>query len=1203
MSAIVNQESFLGSIIPNVYVKKISLESGGTVPVEINPHIDHEREPNVVRNEVTGKLERIPPDTTNFTKKTKQSEPLRVTIDLLLKEKLDTGLVASWFGNQDFTKYLKVQVVQSTSEEITQGFATREIPINISEIIEQPSLQNNRALKYREIPVADSSDKSILSDHVTFMDDDGNTSHDITFRVEFELQNSNPQHLACFTMAFLDISAIAKDYDLDLPPGMSKRLDGRIASELIINNHELVSQTFLFITEVGEIWLGPIHQEENGNWRTGDEESETSADLELTTIPNSKIQDFRDVKEIEKLQLDFSLIENEILSTGLNTKRLTNDKMDSTRKPNYFTDIYISRDTSGDARFLFGIDYSKMLRENAVFGKLYRDDNLELLENVRIRSLTIQRLRSSNDASGIKDERGFLEFSSEDVPDRIAVSSETTPGEFNIVNDDAGSLREIKVELEKANPGIRFFTGIDKGMSSVTFGNYQYSAIIDVEDHTARYISNLIDNLIDANYLLREYFNEASLSLNYDVASNQFTEKFRDNKKKEQIEEKNRIAEDPSISDEQAERVSSSRMRWIAPITTYLATLDILMEGFDRERYERTLISFIHPETGNPNGIQTLLKMMETLIVKMSSLIGTNISGKSIKWKPGESQQKPQSTLHRSSLPTKTFKIEKVFGEVYNADIPKGVGYDFLSSQRLDTEPNDDGLGVVSYIKYEKRTEEETLKYFKSNDEDVNLKSDKMRYTTNDSIHNSRYSFLTPSVIRLGDKTNDAEQINNGSLAFATTRQQLLAARIMRFNSLKQSPQIPMSLFNAKESINLGGDEQLINHNLGWWWQGRGVVASSIETVTKEKIAGDFIDSESVVGDISKFAKEDIVAQDENADGSGIATEEQLSSDPSSIFVDLAENSINEGITAPLFKDVAFEEHEKQINTAKVFDLQSEENALDRLSPIQNRVEAINEEVIITNNDRIQSVEPIVSQEKQEKIKKLPNQIKSLFLSSVKPSSVNKNWLDSEILSDPFMDARNKMTIKMNYKIINRIEVLAGFDTGTNKSGTQIKSPVWKELNVDRFNLAKEKSLLCRMKPYTNSELGVKCPKALELPLYNEHFILSPDEEIIMPQTSTIANKTSTINDNLYERNVKILFARSEYQMSLITAKSSVSKDKMSKHPSVNVFSRYRPVTTTRTRAPAAKASSETITVSPSTRKAVEKAKAGFFTFKLFSIK
>ena len=48
--AAVNQEELIGSLIPDVYIKTVTLETTGTPIRETNPHIDHKRESLLIKN-------------------------------------------------------------------------------------------------------------------------------------------------------------------------------------------------------------------------------------------------------------------------------------------------------------------------------------------------------------------------------------------------------------------------------------------------------------------------------------------------------------------------------------------------------------------------------------------------------------------------------------------------------------------------------------------------------------------------------------------------------------------------------------------------------------------------------------------------------------------------------------------------------------------------------------------------------------------------------------------------------------------------------------------------------------------------------------------------------------------------------------------------------------------------------------------------
>ena len=77
----------------------------------------------------------------------------------------------------------------------------------------------------------------------------------------------------------------------------------------------------------------------------------------------------------------------------------------------------------------------------------------------------------------------------------------------------------------------------------------------------------------------------------------------------------------------------------------------------------------------------------------------------------------------------------------------------------------------------------------------------------------------------------------------------------------------------------------------------------------------------------------------------------------------------------------------------------------------------------------------------------------------------------------------------LNYKKIVKVEFLAGYQDNN------VNNPVWNELTLDIVNFYKnrrdKKNLLCRMVPYENELYGVKRYDFMNMPIYNEHFIIN----------------------------------------------------------------------------------------------------------------
>ena len=114
------------------------------------------------------------------------------------------------------------------------------------------------------------------------------------------------------------------------------------------------------------------------------------------TVPNNKIQDFRSVNRIERLQLDFSSIENNLLQSLNGNRSAINKKP----KLSYFTEAWMSRDVDNNCRFIFGIDLRKIVRENTPYSVLFSTQNYQnpswlrqAMTNVKINSLKVYRKR------------------------------------------------------------------------------------------------------------------------------------------------------------------------------------------------------------------------------------------------------------------------------------------------------------------------------------------------------------------------------------------------------------------------------------------------------------------------------------------------------------------------------------------------------------------------------------------------------------------------------------------------------------------------------------------------------------------------------------------------------------------------------------------------------------------------------------------
>ena len=266
----VSIQDVVGSLVPNVYVNKITLESSGESPSRIDPHID---DPNLEESISTGQ----------------ETNKLKIRVDLTVKEAI-INQEATWLKTQfsvDFADLLKINIKQHTNPEI----------YNSAQNTLNPDF--TRSL----------STNMTLSDANTFyeVDDSGNRIYSIPYEFNFELDNLSPQFLAYTYWMELDRSELANRLNQavgsnslgtnDLPVYRGDTL----RRELVIKNGKVINKSYYYETEDGKIYTGRVHQMPNGDWMTGARHVPQNArKLNRIETNTSKVQDFRQVDRVQK---------------------------------------------------------------------------------------------------------------------------------------------------------------------------------------------------------------------------------------------------------------------------------------------------------------------------------------------------------------------------------------------------------------------------------------------------------------------------------------------------------------------------------------------------------------------------------------------------------------------------------------------------------------------------------------------------------------------------------------------------------------------------------------------------------------------------------------------------------------------------------------------------------------------------------------
>lgn len=1168
----ISKDSLVGTLIPNVYIKKILIESsaGGDHLHERDPHIDHEREPDVILDPDTGKLKRIS-ERASLLDKQAEGETLKIRVDLAVKEILNNSLVATWFGNQDFLKYLKVGVLQSRAEQTTRTIIEGSLPF-----LELQKIMRNRD-DVRIISLKEAVASRAMYQQQNYVDQDGARIYGISFSETFIVDNYNPPHLSYAAVAFLDTAQMISDFGMDMNMSNFQSIDGRMATEVVIDQSVIASQSYVFLEESGAVWVGPVHKD-GEKWLTGNKTIPTSRILTAKIVNNSKVNDFRTIRDLERLDLDFTSVEK--ISGGIDlsqARRINKDLLGPQNNFNHITDVELSRNKDGTCSFMFAVNLLQAAKDNTVFGSLYRQDNKELLQNIRIQNLRIVRQRVNREGVGYKDERGFSSFVETETerPEVIVSSAETSPGAFKTAATNRGTIQEGKI---KSTQGMRHFFGKDLSMGKVTFGLYKYIVQFDIEDGTVTYLKKNLELLIDAHDKLNTYLAQGSQRGNYDPYTDQFTEKF---------------------FTEQRDRYTQSNKPWLIAPQRYVYALSIFSENIDVAGTINALMSFTHPQVGSVVGVMKLKDLMSDLITKISNLIGYGISGREKKQLTGMSQVSQTKIKTRGSVPRRVFTISGYSHGEFDSDIPKNLGFDFLT---LGSEDRLGGLGisVLPVEKYEKRIELETLKYFTPDAVDISLRVNNRILTIDDSVNTTKYSYLTPSVVSVGDFIPPVELAGKGSAIFNISKANLVASAASAIKTLKNSPQFMMPPFVPSGNSTLHSNDQATKAALTKAAAGSGMQIMSLTHFFKIKTGGSpdgVVDlPSSYVTSLGKKALDSTYLQPKASDFAGEAGKffnnprllkanlnpaviSATQSPPrarllrtlpsgtgprkilksSKVFgvksinnsftlndlivrenrecesggedresLNLNPNALLTAIYNPMFLDgpqngFGYKKSKEMSllnkNTLKYFDLFGDNNLIQDLklgaATSKQAADFFGEEIFTSiandKNSVVENSKLSITKEKEVLLKTLPNQIKALLVQSVSPEKVTKSWFAEGGNSvDPITDPNQTAVFKLHHNTINEVESLEGYEVSKD-GAVEVKKPIWKKLTSKQIDAAGKDPIICRMKSYANNDIGVARPESFNLPTYNEHFILSANDDIEGSEKQE-EQKKSTIN-------------------------------------------------------------------------------------------
>ena len=284
------------------------------------------------------------------------------------------------------------------------------------------------------------------------------------------------------------------------------------------------------------------------------------------------------------------------------------------------------------------------------------------------------------------------------------------------------------------------------------------------------------------------------------------------------------------------------------------------------------VLALTHPSTRDSRGILTFQKLVSNLLYKMESTI--NVVSNRVVRSSSEYISTGGQSPQGSGTSRRTHRIQKYFAELFDSEMPKNIGADYLSTIKTETSVLDGGLKTIEFDKFVERLELEMLKYYSSTDTDIAVNIVDEVYSLNTNI-NTTPIFFSPSIMNVGRTQHFT--INQGANLINEDLNNSLAAEIMSF---KRTGGLYNSLFMPKDGSSLSASTEKTKYYL----------MNTFNTFNLTLVEGpppcDDADSFVVVDDALKVATWSTDQQTETNQDTG--TDLPLSLDPSPFFLGIA---------------------------------------------------------------------------------------------------------------------------------------------------------------------------------------------------------------------------------------------------------------------------------------------------------------------------
>ena len=1089
MAAKVDLSSIFDNALPMAYVRKITLSEGDVGSNRRDPN-DKSQKTNITKNQY-GKAKIR--SGVKSSKGYEGSRNMTVTVDLVLKDAYGTDGQPFWFNNDELLRYLNIRVILCKDKATGRKFLKNGVrPLALSEAKTSSQIEE-------KIIALKKSGSIELKSQRRGTAGKKKTIYSVPYSVSFTVDELYPDHLSIFAMTVLDAGYVAASRSA-YAKQIKSEIQGYTTAEVAIKDGSVSNNSYVYTTSKKQIWAGPIHSDNGSAFFSGaSPSSQPQEQLVQKIIPNFIVDDYRllDKAKEARLQLRPDTLEKQ-QNKRRGKRHKTPEANKIRKKEKYMSGLYLSRSPSNASNFMFHMDFEKIVRFETQFGKLLETADeqakLNILSKSKIKNLRIfrHRIKQAQDETAAKDvdwetRTELIAISAEEHAGSLPLTSRRSYPDSEDLNTESkliGAIRELKIAGTK---NVRTFSVSDYDMSLRTDGAFQYSIRFQLEDGTVEFAKEMLGRLVAARDALENYRDESAFPINYDVNVDGFKQTYQ-----RQLEKKYPLPRQSVLTTGATDRsrlLSQSIVSapWVKPVATYVDCLFNLTTMSDKhaEQLSTMLYRLCNSTTGTIAGIETTIDQIQSLEYKIKRILGQ----KGLLTGELDFTEKSKIDQKRSDKPM--IYIRHRFRKIFDSDILKETGYDFLGGERTRFV----GVRHMSVEEYRKRIRQENDKYLNKMPTTTKVKGSSIEWAT------VRSSYLTPAYINLGPARSFPllpdqlmlwfykyyEQIVSTILAFkpgiaAKGKDKLVAMKNMHTNL---DPEDPGSMLIEENKVNTINSKVLMSFSTSISTPEDYEFSLSInsEEEDDDDQEGDsgFADAEDVIGINSSMISDDIEGADviveqfkkENIEEMGDFTEF------TSALVGSFLQSGNE-----LFGRSKMSSNDTL--GIRAFDLSNPNNVLERHLLSKRKMAGK-----ISKSGKRSRKKPEELATVASLLSKMPNQHKVLFFSG---RPFIKRPMNSFFSADPMKDPRLEAMLYYNFKMINKIEVFMGFKKSKQTGEYILGKPKFKAMTQKILSEAKSNNrvLMCRQRPYDNDLIRFAHNKKLDLPVFDETFVISP---------------------------------------------------------------------------------------------------------------